>query len=118
MVATGVPQYVKVLTELKEIKETVLATRSEIFAHVTARFDAIEKHIDGIGPSVADSLAENYKIDGHTPMTKVSQTSLPSPPPPSIKREIMCLYMFGLIVICFHFHRRVCGICFQNSNPT
>ena len=116
MVATGVPQYVKVLTELKEIKETVLATRSEIFAHVTARFDAIEKHIDGIGPSVADSLAENYKIDGHTPMTNVSQTSLP--PSPSIKREIMCLYMFGLIVICFHFHRRVCGICFQNSNPT
>jgi hypothetical protein len=75
MVATGVPQYVKVLTELKEIKETVLATRSEIFAHVTARFDAIEKHIDGIGPSVADSLAENYKIDGHTPMTKVDQPS-------------------------------------------
>ena len=112
MVATGVPQYVKVLTELKEIKETVLATRSEIFAHVTARFDAIEKHIDGIGPSVADSLAENYKIDGHTLMTKVSH------PLPSIKREIMCLYMFGLIVICFHFHRRVCGICFQNSNPT
>ena len=27
MVVTGVPQYVKVLTELKEIKETVLATR-------------------------------------------------------------------------------------------
>ena len=114
MVATGVPQYVKVLTELKEIKETVLATRSEIFAHVTARFDAIEKHIDGIGPSVADSLAENYKIDGHTPMTKVDVSQAP----PWIKREIMCLYMFGLIVICFHFHRRVCGICFQNSNPT
>ena len=111
MVATGVPRYVKVLTELKEIKETVLATRSEFFVHVTACSDAIEKHIDGIGPSVADSLAENYKIDGHTPMTKVSH-------PPSIKREIMCLYMFGLIVICFHFHRRVCGICFQNSNPT
>ena len=104
MVATGVPQYVKVLTELKEIKETVLATRSEIFAHVTACFDAIEKHIDGIGPSVADSLAENYKIDGHTPMTTV--------------RNYVFVHMFGLIVICVHFHRRVCSICFQNSNPT
>ena len=89
MVATGVPQYVKVLTELKEIKETVLATRSEIFAHVTARFDAIEKHIDGIGPSVADSLAENYKIDGHTPMTKVSQ------PPLDKKRNYVFVHVWA-----------------------
>ena len=114
MVATGVPQYVKVLTELKEIKETVLATRSEIFAHVTARFDAIEKHIDGIGPSVADSLAENYKIDGHTPMTKVSQAKSPI----SINTKRNYISLFGLIVICFHFHRRVCGTCFQNLNAT
>jgi len=90
MVATGVPQYVKVLTELKEIKETVLAARSEICAHVNARFDAIEKHIDGIGPSVADSLAENYKIDGHTPMTKVSQTS---PPPLDKKRNYVFIHV-------------------------
>ena len=92
MVATGVPQYVKVLTELKEIKETVLATRSEFFAHVTARFDDIEKHIDGIGSSVADSLAENYKIDGHTPMTKVDVSQAP---PMDQKRNYVFVHVWA-----------------------
>ena len=69
MEATGVPPSVKILTELKELKEENQAIKKEVFQtkmEIIARLDHVASALPG---AVAKEFAESFNVEGHTPLT-------------------------------------------------
>jgi hypothetical protein len=67
--ATGVPPSVKILTELKELKEENQAIKKEVFQtkmEIIARLDHVASALPG---AVAKEFAESFNVEGHTPLT-------------------------------------------------
>ena len=69
MEATGVPPSVKILTELKELREENQATRAEVLQtkmEIISRLDNVALSLPG---AVAKEFAESFNVEGHTPLT-------------------------------------------------